>query len=275
MLKFGLRCDFDNEHGWCNSSNGELLLPSWLKHLELNCRNSHEVVMLPEDIDLPLIVHAPDPTEDKQNFIEVLESCRKNKKIFAVNTHARPEDEFTLCYECGVRIINLNNLNQVCPWCDSKLDPEWQIGKNLDNINFSSVVETLQEGADLLSKSNITLLVENTFESPHIMLKLFSVLPDNCFFTLDLGHAHINSENPIDYIFMLRDKLRHLHLHDNDGGKIGLGEIKDDQHKMPGEGNIPWNVVRKCLKNISYNFSATFEVYYEPKLDTWINEFEK
>ena len=90
-----------------------------------------------------------------------------------------------------------------------------------------------------------------------------------------MGHAHINSENPIDYIFMLKDKLRHLHLHDNDGGKIGLGEIKDDQHKMPGEGNIPWNVVRKCLSDISYNFSATFEVHYEPELDAWVNEFEK
>ena len=75
----------------------------------------------------------------------------------------------------------------------------------------------------------------------------------NVKFILDFGHANV-SEFPIEsYIDLLKDKLFHLHIHDNDGTR--------DQHKPLGTGNIPFKKLFKKLND--YNELFCMEILYE------------
>lgn len=51
---------------------------------------------------------------------------------------------------------------------------------------------------------------------------------------------------------MYGDKLMALHLHDNDESA--------DQHRMPFDGNINWDVVMKKLTDINYKGPIALEI---------------
>ncbi|MBU2549021.1 MAG: sugar phosphate isomerase/epimerase [Proteobacteria bacterium] len=76
--------------------------------------------------------------------------------------------------------------------------------------------------------------------------------------TLDVGHGQLladENEAPgiIDHWF---DRLRHLHLHDNHGGRTA----KDDLHLIPGRGRVPWDAILSRLKARNYRGTATLEL---------------
>ena len=58
----------------------------------------------------------------------------------------------------------------------------------------------------------------------------------------------------LDYLQNYQDKLICLHLHDNDG--------TDDQHLLPYDGTVNWNLVVDILKDCNYNGPITLELYY-------------
>ena len=72
----------------------------------------------------------------------------------------------------------------------------------------------------------------------------------------DIGHANLFSNNPIDFLKALRDRLEHIHLHDNFGGN----SEKDDLHLPPGYGNINFKDLFLGLKSIEYDKTLTLEV---------------
>lgn len=70
-------------------------------------------------------------------------------------------------------------------------------------------------------------------------------------FCFDSGHQNCRCKN-VDLLSMYGDKLMALHLHDNDES--------GDQHRMPFDGNINWNVVMKKLTDINYSGSIALEI---------------
>jgi sugar phosphate isomerase/epimerase len=54
---------------------------------------------------------------------------------------------------------------------------------------------------------------------------------------------------------MYGNKLMALHLHDNDG--------TGDQHRIPGEGTINWDIVVRKIKKTTYRGAVTLEVTNE------------
>lgn len=70
-------------------------------------------------------------------------------------------------------------------------------------------------------------------------------------FCFDSGHQNCRCKN-VDLLSMYEDKLMALHLHDNDES--------GDQHRMPFDGNINWNVVMKKLTDINYSGSIALEI---------------
>ncbi|GAB4117532.1 MAG: sugar phosphate isomerase/epimerase [Candidatus Caldatribacteriota bacterium] len=87
------------------------------------------------------------------------------------------------------------------------------------------------------------------------MVKKFS--SPNLGICLDSGHYHITTstkENSevIDCFSKLKDYLLHVHLHDNQG--------KEDEHNLPGEGNIDWSSLMKGLREINYQGIMMFEI---------------
>ena len=86
----------------------------------------------------------------------------------------------------------------------------------------------------LVDKDNsITICIENQFESDsELLLKLIDEVNDNRVkICLDIGHAHANSNMPVeDWIKTLKNRIAYYHLHNNHGKQTILGYNKDDEH---------------------------------------------
>ncbi|MCS7095618.1 MAG: sugar phosphate isomerase/epimerase [Candidatus Bathyarchaeota archaeon] len=69
-------------------------------------------------------------------------------------------------------------------------------------------------------------------------------------FALDVGHANINGQIEL-FIEEFRDKLVHVHVHDNHG--------KEDQHLGIGYGKVNWKSFTDALKHVSYDRTVVVE----------------
>jgi sugar phosphate isomerase/epimerase len=76
--------------------------------------------------------------------------------------------------------------------------------------------------------------------------------------TLDLGHAQLLSKVNTSYGFMERypDRIRHIHIHDNRGGRSPL----EDLHLPPGEGIIEFEPILAKLTEIGHAETMTLEL---------------
>lgn len=69
---------------------------------------------------------------------------------------------------------------------------------------------------------------------------------------LDVGHATLAMQNPVDMIYKLGKKyLGVTHIHDN--------RYSFDDHKMPGMGRIDWYGVGKALNDIGFDGIFNYE----------------
>lgn len=76
-------------------------------------------------------------------------------------------------------------------------------------------------------------------------------------YTIDVGHANVSGEDFIKAIYRFKDKLFHIHFHDNFGKKEINGRI--DAHLAPGKGMIDWKKAIKALQEINYQNYITIE----------------
>lgn len=74
---------------------------------------------------------------------------------------------------------------------------------------------------------------------------------------LDVGHANLLGENPVRMIEVLGNRLKLVHLHDNDGLR--------DRHVAPYFGTIDWQGVCKALKCSGYSGTFSFEADEFPR----------
>jgi sugar phosphate isomerase/epimerase len=112
---------------------------------------------------------------------------------------------------------------------------------------------------DRAAKSGMAITVENVDQTPEDFKKLFELEP-RAKFHLDVGHANIScagGSNILAFIEAFKDRLYHLHVHDNRGGH----NVEGDLHLALGMGNIDWPRVVKALKEAGYNRTVTFEVF--------------
>ena len=99
----------------------------------------------------------------------------------------------------------------------------------------------------------ITVCLENmpmkalALASPSAILRFVKEIDDPFFkICLDTGHTTMVSDGSVaDTVYMLRDELRVLHVHDNGG--------EHDEHRLPGEGIIDWQAFVKALHGISFD----------------------
>jgi sugar phosphate isomerase/epimerase len=105
----------------------------------------------------------------------------------------------------------------------------------------------------------IMVLFENAAEKGEITaFKDFKYIVDHvpglCV-NVDIGHAALfgGTKNICTYIRTFRDRLFHIHAHDNNG--------KYDEHLPIGRGKINYRKVVKELKQIGYDKSITLEVF--------------
>jgi sugar phosphate isomerase/epimerase len=80
--------------------------------------------------------------------------------------------------------------------------------------------------------------------------KFFAELNEDLNFTLDIGHANLNSQIEV-FIKRFSNRLVHVHVSDNNG--------ESDSHLGVGYGNINWKHVAKAIKEVSFNGTIVVE----------------
>ena len=111
----------------------------------------------------------------------------------------------------------------------------------------------------LLEKLNVNLAIENlpffsvpdffSVKGTYEFIKSFN--NENIVMCLDTGHMNMFKDDPYEDILLIKDKLRVLHIHDNNG--------QSDSHLFPYMGNIDWEKIIKGLKDIDFDGSFSFE----------------
>ena len=69
----------------------------------------------------------------------------------------------------------------------------------------------------------------------------------------DTGHAHVQGLDQWDALHIVGDRLKMLHIQDNDG--------RSDQHLLPFMGSIDWRKFMNALADIDYAGDFTYEVH--------------
>jgi len=126
-------------------------------------------------------------------------------------------------------------------------------------IIINNYIKSLRELAAFADKIKIRLMLENSGERGEItnfddIKKILDNVP-RLYFHLDLGHAFIwdKMKGIEKYLKTFRNKLIHIHMHDNNGER--------DEHKGIGKGKIDYKKVYRWLKDINYNNTITLEVF--------------
>ncbi|MCS7098086.1 MAG: sugar phosphate isomerase/epimerase [Candidatus Methanomethyliaceae archaeon] len=94
-----------------------------------------------------------------------------------------------------------------------------------ENLGLKVAIENMPAGTRCFMQNSeeFSELIENGF-SPYIVL--------------DIGHANTSSQIK-KFITELKDKIIHLHLHDNYG--------IEDEHRIIGDGNVDWNFIKSNI----------------------------
>ena len=155
--------------------------------------------------------------------------------------------EITIARKVGIDLINFHaNLNGMFYGEKRRIV--------LDNL-----VKSLREIVIYAKKYNVHVMLENTPLSSGIHnIDEFKYIIDNVatlFVHLDIPHAFTSGgmKSVIDYINTFRDKIVHIHWHDNHGLK--------DEHLPIGEGFIDHQRAIEALKEIDYDRTITLEVF--------------
>ncbi len=112
----------------------------------------------------------------------------------------------------------------------------------------------LERWVEEARRGGVTLCIENLSETAEHMAPAFGQVPELCM-TLDVGHGEILSQPNASFGFIgsFADRIRHVHLHDNNGGS----DVSDDLHLPIGEGCIDFAAIlgELCAKGYEGGFS--------------------
>jgi sugar phosphate isomerase/epimerase len=150
------------------------------------------------------------------------------------------------CHELGGEVITVHSgefTYDVPPGASVDTDP-------LMKIQWDHNIESLKRINAYAESKGITLCLENlgwneVAQSFEDMLKIRDEVGDTLQFTLDIGHARLNSEGGVEEGFrVLGDNIRHIHFTDNYG--------KEDDHLPIGEGNTDYSKFFHLIKNFPH-----------------------
>ncbi|GAA0237331.1 sugar phosphate isomerase/epimerase family protein [Haladaptatus pallidirubidus] len=100
------------------------------------------------------------------------------------------------------------------------------------------------------------LLVECTDE---VLMLIEEIGHDSLGVNLDIGHAAVYGENPVESIHKCAGYITGVHLEDIVGGHRGK-----HYHRIPGEGDLDFKAIFAALNDINYTGFATLELYTYP-----------
>jgi len=112
-------------------------------------------------------------------------------------------------------------------------------------------IDRMKRIVDRAEQKNVRIALENLRKPEYLDYVYDRIDSDRLKFCYDSGHENYRSSKS-DLLKRHGGKLISLHLHDNDG--------TEDQHMLPGEGNIAWDDIAAKLKKINYKGTISLEV---------------
>lgn len=176
---------------------------------------------------------------------------------------------------------NESSIEELCKW----IDMYEAIGiKNMvlhcDNLLNSALsksekiernIRSLKKIANYIKDKDITICLENLRHyndkneilvdksADDLLYIIEQVGSDRFGICLDTGHLNLTLKNQREFILKAGDKLKALHIADNQG--------KSDQHMMPfARGNVDFEEVVKALKEIGYTGIFNLEIPGESRI---------
>lgn len=121
-----------------------------------------------------------------------------------------------------------------------------------EGITFQ--VESLKKIVRQAKKHNIAIMyepIDKQQDNIENVSKILKRVPE-LYLHIDIGHAMLHGRKPEEFIRKFHKRLKHIHLHDNDGSK--------DLHLPMGTGNVNWESLIKVLKKY-YDETITLEIF--------------
>lgn len=119
------------------------------------------------------------------------------------------------------------------------------------HIKIERTVELLRPFVELGRELGVMLCVENMYTVTAEATRMIADKLD-CGICWDVGHANFGGHDQYAGILHCGDRLKVLHLHDNNG--------KDDLHIPAFQGNINWHDVMRALRDVKFEGELNFEV---------------
>lgn len=130
----------------------------------------------------------------------------------------------------------------------------WAFGLFTAEEAIGYQTESLQTLATFAGGYGVTIMYESINtprDSVKNIRKILELNPEVDFHA-DIGHLNLYGKDPAACLVELKDRLSHVHLHDNNG--------QTDLHLPMGAGMIRWDHLIKTLKSF-YDGTITLEVF--------------
>ncbi len=126
------------------------------------------------------------------------------------------------------------------------------LGKQMPDRAWEQNILGLQEICDHAAEFGMRIAVENMLNIESMLGRtpeeiqgiLENVRRENLGFVFDVGHANTNGN--VDSFLALKEKMIHVHVHDNKGAR--------DEHLPVKSGNVNWRRVAKGLEGYEGRF---------------------
>lgn len=193
-------------------------------------------------------------------------------------------------FEMGVKIASYLDSERV--WIDSYMPPIIiKEGKSyIENLEFGKPIyarllphfswktfwqkytENIKKCNQICKDYGIELLIEprvgEVLSNSDALLHLFDAVDDdNLGVILDIAHQHAQKEILPIAISKLEDKIKYVHVADNDG--------RDNHHYVIGNGNVDWDEIFITLKSIGYDSYYAIDLEKLPNLSEAFLESKK
>lgn len=202
------------------------------------------LIKLQRDKGIQYIVHAPYFDEGLNSFNEKIRSAIIKEVFYSIDMAKKLKSRVVVLHPAlepyGLRIKER---------------------KKLEINSYKRIAKYAKSGSILIGLENEA---QTCFWFPDRACKFWELEKTvrkvglkNFGYTIDIGHANVSGEDFIKAIYKFRNKLFHIHFHDNFGKKEVSGRI--DAHLAPGKGLIDWEKVVKALQEINYQNYITIE----------------
>ena len=167
-------------------------------------------------------------------------------------------DTLVINYLHDLDVCKQNNINMVVIHLNSKYNPP---EKNILGLKrFQTIINHAE-------KLGIKVAIENTKTPGYLEFIFENTKNKNVGICFDSGHCHCHFNDEFNWE-MFKNKIFALHLHDND--KSG------DQHLLPFDGTINWDLYSKNLDYANYTGPIILESCYKDKYtEMSIDDFYK